>query len=135
MNKVFVFDTNTLVSAFMFPNSNPKKAYNLAKTTGLIFVSDITFSELETVFLRPKFDRYVHLTDRKRAIEEYRSAVKFVNHTETITDCRDSKDNKFLELAITANADCLITGDEDLLILNPFRNIPILNAFDFLNQF
>ncbi|TAH01067.1 MAG: putative toxin-antitoxin system toxin component, PIN family, partial [Sphingobacteriales bacterium] len=39
------------------------------------------------------------------------------------------------ELAITANADCLITGDEDLLILNPFRNIPILNAFDFLNQF
>jgi len=52
-----------------------------------------------------------------------------------ITDCRDPKDNKFLELAVTANASCIITGDDDLLVLHPFRNIPILNASDFLNNF
>ena len=61
---------------------------------------------------------------------------------EAITDCRDPKDNKFLELAVSANASCIITGDKDLLILNPclpnrqaFRSIPILNAVDFLNNF
>jgi putative PIN family toxin of toxin-antitoxin system len=53
----------------------------------------------------------------------------------SFTDCRDTKDNKFLELAVSANASCIITGDKDLLVLNPFRGIPILNAADFLNNF
>lgn len=52
-----------------------------------------------------------------------------------INVCRDPKDNKFLELAVASNASCIITGDKDLLILHPFRNIPILNAFDFLNNY
>lgn len=59
----------------------------------------------------------------------------FFNPKETITDCRDPKNNKFLELAVAANASCIITGDEDLLILHPFRNIPILNASGFLHKF
>ena len=54
---------------------------------------------------------------------------------EIIMDCRDPKDNKFLELAISANASCIITGDKDLLVMHPFRGIPILNAFDFINKF
>ena len=63
---------------------------------------------------------------------EVPSEVKKIS--ETIIECRDPKDNKFLELAVCANATC-ITGDKDLLILHPFRNIPILNAVDFLNNF
>jgi len=43
--------------------------------------------------------------------------------------------SKFLELAISAKASCLITGDKDLLTLHPFRNIPILNAIDLINTF
>lgn len=54
--------------------------------------------------------------------------------TDTITACRDPKDNKFLELAVSANAPCIITGDKDLLSLNPFRDIPIVSASDFLNM-
>jgi len=49
--------------------------------------------------------------------------------------CRDPKDNKYLELAVAANASCIVTGDQDLLVLNPFRNIPILTSADFLAQF
>jgi putative PIN family toxin of toxin-antitoxin system len=49
--------------------------------------------------------------------------------------CRDPKDNKFLELAVEAGAACLITGDKDLLILNPFQNTPILTASEFLEKF
>lgn len=53
----------------------------------------------------------------------------------SITDCRDPKDNKYLELAISANASCIISADKDLLVLHPFRGIPILNAVDFIDNF
>ena len=62
----------------------------------------------------------------------------FILHTtlievdETITECRDSKDNKFLELGVCGKADFIISGDEDLLILNPFRNIQILSPGNFI---
>jgi putative PIN family toxin of toxin-antitoxin system len=53
----------------------------------------------------------------------------------SIDICRDRKDNKFLELAVSAGATCIITGDKDLLVLNPFKGILILTAADFLNAF
>ena len=53
--------------------------------------------------------------------------------TEKIQECRDPKDNKYLELAVNGQADCLITGDADLLILNPFREKPVITVSDFLN--
>jgi putative PIN family toxin of toxin-antitoxin system len=63
------------------------------------------------------------------------SISKLLNPEISLSDCRDPKDNKFLELAICANASCMITGDKDLLILHPFRGIPILNATDFIKEF
>ena len=50
-----------------------------------------------------------------------------------ITDCRDPKDNKFLEIAVNGDADYILTGDQDLLILNPFRDILIVPPAYFLN--
>ncbi|WP_459868116.1 putative toxin-antitoxin system toxin component, PIN family [Endothiovibrio diazotrophicus] len=52
-----------------------------------------------------------------------------------MTECRDPKDNKFLELAVAGGASALITGDQDLLALHPFRGIPILAPADFLAQY
>lgn len=52
-----------------------------------------------------------------------------------INACLDSKDDKFLELAITSHASCIISGDKDLLIMHPFRDISILSPTDFLNIF
>lgn len=49
--------------------------------------------------------------------------------------CRDAKDNKYLELALAAQADAIISGDEDLLVLHPWRGIPILRPAEFLRQF
>jgi predicted nucleic acid-binding protein len=46
--------------------------------------------------------------------------------------CRDPKDDKFLEAALTSQADCLVTGDADLLVLDPFEGIPILRPAEFL---
>ncbi len=56
-----------------------------------------------------------------------------ISVTSVITDCRDPKDNKFLELAIDGNADYIITGDSDLLILHPYRGISIVTTSEFLS--
>ena len=58
--------------------------------------------------------------------------VIFIEPTEIITDCRDPKDNKFLELAVASDAQFIVTGDIDLLVLNPYRGITILKSGDFL---
>lgn len=50
----------------------------------------------------------------------------------TITICRDPKDNKFLELALSGQADLILTGDDHLLSLHPWRGIPILTPQDYL---
>ena len=59
--------------------------------------------------------------------------ARIVRVTETITDCSDLKDNKYLELAYEARASCIVTGDKHLLDLNPYRNIPILKPRLFLD--
>ena len=48
--------------------------------------------------------------------------------------CRDAKDDKFLEVAVNGKADYLITGDRDLLVLHPFREIQIVSPATFLES-
>lgn len=52
--------------------------------------------------------------------------------TEKIRICRDPKDNKYLELAVSSDANFIISGDKDLLVLHPFRKISILTPDQFL---
>ena len=54
---------------------------------------------------------------------------------EEIDICRDPKDNKFLEVAVNGKADFIITGDKDLLVLNPFQGIEIITVNEFLSRF
>jgi len=49
-----------------------------------------------------------------------------------VTICRDPKDDKFLEAALAGRADCIVSGDADLLNLTPFEDIPILRPAEFL---
>jgi putative PIN family toxin of toxin-antitoxin system len=129
----FVLDTNTLISTFLLSqNSITAQAYYKAKTEGEIIFSEDTFNEFSDVFIRPKFDRYQSLNRRLIIIEDLKALVTFVNITHAIKACRDPKDDKYLELAVNSNASCIITGDKDLLVLNPFQNIPIMTAGDFL---
>ena len=134
-NNLFVIDTNTLISAFLFKDSNQRKAFDRAIETGKISASLETFNEFKEVILRPKFDKYISAEKKLLVLNEFKELLIFSEISESINVCRDSKDNKFLELAVSANASCIITGDKDLLVLHPFRGIPILNAVDFINEF
>jgi putative PIN family toxin of toxin-antitoxin system len=94
-------------------------------------MSDETFSELLEVLLRPKFDRFASLETRQTALESIAYAAKWFTPNESVEACRDPCDNKFLELAMSCRADYLITGDEDLLILDPFGKTRILTLSEF----
>ena len=120
----------------MIENSVNRKALDRAILLGELAVSQKTMEEFIDVLFREKFDKYFPNDEERLVIAnkiEFNS--KPFNPPEQITDCRDPTDNKFLELAVAAKASCIITGDKDLLVLNPCRGIIILNAYDFLKQF
>jgi predicted nucleic acid-binding protein len=52
--------------------------------------------------------------------------------TTSVKECRDPKDDKFLELAISGGASYIVSGDADLLTLHPFRGIAVITPQDFL---
>jgi putative PIN family toxin of toxin-antitoxin system len=117
-----------------FNHSKPRQALDKAQDIGIILLSIAVFKELQEVLSRPKFDRYITLERRKELLENLVETTEFININETINECRDPKDNKYLELAVSGKAECIVTGDEDLLILNPFRQIDILTVQKFLDD-
>ena len=131
----FVFDTNTIVSALLLPDSKPRQALDRAQDRGKILISMPTLLELNEVIGRNKFDKYVSEEKRKEFLAALVKQAEFLDVTEQVTDCRDVKDNKFLELAVCGGAVCVISRDADLLVLHPFRDISILQPGDFLKQF
>ena len=128
----FVFDTNTFISAALIEGSVNDLALDKAFKTGKVIVSEATFAELTEVLFRKKFDKY--LTDERRLqiLQKLERDTVICEVNITLSDCSDPKDNKFLELAVAANAFCIVTGDKDLLVMHPFRNIAILSSADFL---
>jgi len=127
-----VFDTNIIISALLFDGSKPSKAFDIGINQGVLLFSLPTLAELEEVLWRNKFDRYISHEERKRFLTSLILHSTPIETNETISECRDPKDNKFLELAVCGKADFIIYGDEDLLVLNPFRNIQIITPDSFL---
>ncbi len=131
----YVFDTNSIVSAHLLKISLVRDAYNKAIKNGILLYSKDTLDELSEVFSRPKFDKYISVEDRMKAVALFENKGYLVDVFIKVNACRDPKDNKFLELAISGNAAFIITGDKDLLTLNPFRNIAIITPADFIVNF
>ena len=120
-----VVDTNVVVSGLLFPHSESRRALEKAQTQ-VMLASEATKLEFVEVMLRPKFDRYIDLEIRKQLAAEYIRVCVTVPVHSTVRACRDPKDDKFLELAVDGRADLILSGDRDLLVLSPFRGIPII---------
>lgn len=129
-----VFDNNALVSAALLAGV-PRKAFDKLLDSGTVLVSVPVLLELADVLNRPRFDKFVTLDERMRFMVSFLKVAEMVEIDEAITVCRDPKDNKLLELAVSGNANFLVTGDKDLLVLNPFRRIEIIVPRDFLEKF
>ncbi len=130
----YVFDTNVIVSAFLFVESVPGRALQNALDRGVLLLSVEVAEELAEVLRRKRFDEYVPRKLREEFLRALVLEAHFVEIKESIRACRDPEDDKFLELAVSGKARQLITGDADLLALNPFRGIPILTPSAFLKS-
>jgi putative PIN family toxin of toxin-antitoxin system len=115
----------------MCPGSKPNQAFAVARRLGLL-VSEATLTELNRVLRRARLDRFTDLDTRLEFLADVVLLGDEVEIVEQITICRDPKDDKFLEVAVNGNATHLVTGDQDLLALNPFRGVAILTPADVL---
>jgi putative PIN family toxin of toxin-antitoxin system len=126
-----VVDTNVFVSAALRTKSSPALAVYLAERRRILLKSTATEQELLQVVARPQL---AHLISPPFLdwLSGMLAAAELVTITERVTECRDPKDNKFLELALNGGADVIISGDHDLLALSPFREVPIIKPAAFV---
>ena len=119
-----VFDTNVLISALVFSGGhlNWLRAHWKAEIVQPL-ISTSTASEFNRVLQYPKFNLDEEL--RMDLMAEYLNYCEIVEVTMRFEiECRDVKDQKYLNLAFAGKADVLVSGDEDLLVLEglcPFR--------------
>jgi uncharacterized protein len=133
-----VLDTSTLVSAALRVGSLPHQVLLKALGTCEVCVSSSTLDELEQVFKRGKFDRYLDAETRlafMALVRQYAHLFAVPDADELIVQpvCRDPKDNKFLALALVCEADAIVSSDHDLPVLNPWRSMPVLKPAEFVD--
>jgi putative PIN family toxin of toxin-antitoxin system len=129
-----VVDTNVLVSRLLFRHSVAAEAVRLAMSRSQLIVSSETLLELEDVLSRPKFNLYLTPADRLQFFHRLRRAAVYIDKVAEVSACRDPKDDKFLALALAGHANMILSGDQDLLVLHPFRGIKILTPRQYLDQ-
>ena len=130
-----VVDTNVLISAALRVEGQPRRVLEVIhRYNGVLLFSDETCHELSSRLRRPKFDRYVSQSIRAVYLAQLMAVSEWVSITNAKLGCREPDDDKFLETALIGDADCIITGDGDLLEMSPFHGIAILSPSDFLNQ-
>lgn len=133
-----VFDTSTLVSAALRPDSVPYQSLHRAMRFCDICASKETLDELKKVLARNKFRRYLPDGASRQFVRMVEGKVRLfvVRDLECLaanSPCRDSGDNKFLTLAWECEADAIVSSDEDLLVLDPWNEVRILRPADFLH--
>jgi putative PIN family toxin of toxin-antitoxin system len=133
VERVVVY-TNVLVSRLLRFDSVPGRAAEKAIHSAVVLVSRSTMSELAEVLAQAKFDRYVTIEQRLQFIRLIAQTAEFVPVIHSIRECRDPKDDKFLEVALNGRADVIITGDADLLRMHPWRRVAILSPIHYLGS-
>jgi putative PIN family toxin of toxin-antitoxin system len=126
-----VVDTNVFVSAALKASSLPFIVVRWIDRHGDLLKSIATEQEVLRVLQRPHLAA-VTASSFRDDLAMMLAVAELVTITERIAACRDPKDDKFLELAINGRADLIVSGDGDLLALDPFRNIPIVTPATFV---
>jgi putative PIN family toxin of toxin-antitoxin system len=90
--------------------------------------------ELRAVLWRPRFARYIRPESINPYLMQIWNVAQHIDIASPIRACRDPKDDMFREVAVHGQADLIVTGDRDLLALNPFRGIAILTPREYLER-
>ena len=132
-----VLDTNIILSALLFSHSQLSKLRQLWQQEKIVpLASKATISELVRVLAYPKFK--LSSLEQQDFLNEYLPYIKTIASSKKLASpvaCRDLNDMIFLELAFAGNADYLITGDQDLLVLQSQCAFKIITPAAFLRFF
>lgn len=131
---MIVFDTTTLVGAAIGRGSVPDRAVRHAFAVDQVAVSEAMLAELLDVLARPRLARFLDPELRDEVLALLDAFGVFFMPSERVTDCRDTKDNKVLELALAAGAEVIVSGDADLLVLHPWRGVRVLRPAEYLAE-
>jgi len=129
-----VFDASTLVGALLKANSTPERALVLARRHAVICMSRAVEDEIREVFSRPRFAFAERAGRVTRILDLVMGAADWHAASASVRECRDPKDDKYLELALAAGADIIVSSDDDLLALDPWRGIAIMSPAAFVQM-
>jgi uncharacterized protein len=133
-----VLDTNVYVSGTILSRGTPFEVLEAWRRQAYILVtSEAILAEIERVLRYPRIrDRYaIAEQDITRLVESLRADALIVLGDYPLTGiCADPDDDKFLACALEAQADCIVTGDSDLLALGGCQGIAILKPHEFLER-
>lgn len=133
-----VIDTGIFVSALICPQGTTGAVLRVLRDGRFTAIySTDTLIEIIDVLGREKFRTKYHIQpdDITALVNLIRLRGDLVIPTQKVTACRDPKDDKFLEAALAGEAECLVSGDFDLLDMVAFEDIPILRSVEFLARF
>lgn len=131
---MIVFDVSSLVGAAIRRDGVPELALRRALRIDQIAISEAVIAELLDVFARPRLQRFLDPELRDEVLSELHASGLFFVPSERVADCRDPKDNKYLELAFAAAAATIVSSDDDLLVLHPWRGVRILKPAAYLAE-
>ena len=129
-----VIDTNVFISGLLSTTSPPARCIEAVVVNGQLLATEATLKELFERLLSPKFDASVTRARREDLLSRLAPLVEIVEIVQQVRACRDSHDDKFLDVAVNGRADVLVTGDKDLLELHPFRGIAIVSPAGYLER-
>jgi putative PIN family toxin of toxin-antitoxin system len=128
-----VADTDVYIFALNF-GGTPEEILGLGRARTIqLFISPSILEEIEEVLLRKFYWSARNIREATTAIQELAQLIHPREAIHLITE--DEPDNRILECAVEANADCVITGDRHLRQLKTFRGIPIVNSREFIGAY
>ncbi len=128
-----IIDTNLWISFLITKDFSKLDDIIFSKKAVLIFSSELLNEFLE-VTNRPKLRKYFVKENLEALLETIEEYAEFVEVKSSTSYCRDEKDNFLISLSVDSDADFLLTGDQDLLILNPHGKTKIMTISSFMNE-
>ena len=132
-NKKIILDTNLWISFLITKNFNQIEKMIESKKITLVF-SDELLEEFIEVVERPKLKKYFSKKDIEKVFTYFDQFGELFSVKSNIKICRDEKDNFLLNLSADSNADYLLTGDKDLLVLEKIEKTKIITFTDFIKD-